>query len=84
MGHLMLFRTRSMSSAGLRKTLFMVMSLALGVAAAGPARAVPILLGTTNNATGITGLIVDGASYNVTFISDTYAHVRQQLGDFCS
>jgi hypothetical protein len=51
------------------------MCVAVGLATAGPAVAGPILLGTTTNATGITGLVVDGTTYSVTFISDTYANV---------
>ena len=47
----------------------------LSFAVTQPALADPILVGTTDNATGINGLVVDGISYNVTFIADTYDNV---------
>ncbi len=40
-----------------------------------PASANPVLVGTTDNATGVTGLLVDGHLYDATFIADTYANV---------
>jgi hypothetical protein len=50
-------------------------AVALSLAIAHSASATPILLGTTTDATGIQGLVVDGTSYNVTFISATYNQV---------
>ena len=49
--------------------------VALSFAIAHSAAATPILLGTTDDATGIQGLVVDGSTYDVTFISATYNQV---------
>jgi len=43
--------------------------------AAGPSYADPILVGTTTDATGIDGLVVDGTTYDVTFIFSSYDSV---------
>jgi len=39
------------------------------------ARADAVLVGSTSAATGVTGLLVDGILYDVTFVHDTYANV---------
>jgi hypothetical protein len=52
-----------------------VLASAIALSPATPARADPVLDGTTSNATGLTGLTVDGTLYDVTFIHDSYASV---------
>jgi hypothetical protein len=39
------------------------------------ARADAVLVGTPTDATGVTGLVVDGNTYNVSFIHDSYNNV---------
>jgi hypothetical protein len=40
-----------------------------------PAQADAVLVGTTTNAMGVNGLVVDGTTYNVSFFHDTYNNV---------
>jgi len=49
-------------------------SITIGVIVAGPTRAAT-LVGTTSDATGVDGLVVDGTTYNVTFVNSTYSTV---------
>ena len=56
------------------KLLYSIAGLALATMC-GSASADPVLVGSTFGATGITGLVVDGTVYNVTFVHDTYANV---------
>jgi hypothetical protein len=46
---------------------------AIAFSPAAPAWADAMLVGTTGDATGVTGLVVDGTSYDVTFVHDSYA-----------
>jgi hypothetical protein len=46
-----------------------------GMVGPGSSHADPILVGTTSAATGIDGLVVDGVTYDVTFVNDTYTTV---------
>ena len=52
-------------------------SLAGGIAlcSAAPARADAVLVGTTTNAMGVNGLVVDGRTYNVGFFHDSYNNI---------
>jgi hypothetical protein len=47
----------------------------VGMALLGSQASASTLVGTTSAATGIDGLIVDGVTYNVTFVHDTYNKV---------
>jgi hypothetical protein len=49
--------------------IWLVASLTISLSS--PANAVPILLGTTTNPTGINGLVVNGTTYDVTFSTTT-------------
>ena len=42
----------------------------MNMVATGPSYAVPVLVGTTNNASGIDGLTVGSVTYDVTFVHD--------------
>ncbi len=57
------------------RRVFCGMGLLAGLLFGQPAAANPVLVGTTNDATGLTGLLVDGKLYDATFIADTYANV---------
>ena len=56
-------------------TIAVGFAIGLSLAAVRPAAALPVLVGTTSDATGLTGLSVDGQTYDVTFVFDTYANV---------
>jgi hypothetical protein len=43
--------------------------------AAGPSDAAPMLVGSTDDASGIDGLVVDSVTYDVTFVNGTYDSV---------
>ena len=53
----------------------LIVGVGVALSIAGAAMATPVLIGTTDNATGIQGLVVDGQTYHVTFIFDTYNNV---------
>src|SRR5215831_18707185 len=57
--------------------LAMTSSLAGGLALSSnvPARANAVLVGTTTNAMGVDGLVVDGTTYNVSFVHNSYNNV---------
>jgi hypothetical protein len=46
--------------------------LLLGALISAPAAQAVTLIGTTSNPTGIDGLVVDGTTYNVTFVAGSY------------
>jgi hypothetical protein len=56
------------------KLLYSIAGLALATMGL-DARADPVLVGSTLDATGITGLVVDGTVYDVTFVHDSYGNV---------
>ena len=62
-----------------------ILAAAMLAAAAGLAQAAPILDGTTTDPTGVEGVLVDGALYNVTFSAasylNTYATAPAFLGN---
>jgi len=56
------------------KFLGLLAFVAMGVVGADISHA-DTLIGTTSNAMGIAGLVVDGVTYNVTFVNDSYNNV---------
>jgi hypothetical protein len=52
----------------------LALSVSFGLTVAGPAYAVT-LVGTTTNASGIDGVVIDSVTYDVTFVRDSYNNV---------
>ena len=63
------------------KFLGLLACVAMGVVVADPSHATT-LVGTTSDAMGFDGLVVDGVTYNVTFINNDYSTVYASIPTF--